>query len=114
MGNNKNDTINEDMPVILLKDKCEDDDPYVKHFAESTGIPKLDPIFVPVLEHQFVETEVEKFRKILHEKEIGKQKSSKYGGLIFTSKRAVEAFMQLVVEGVEEDTGLSDKAAQTT
>lgn len=108
MSNNKSDSLSEVMPVFLLKDKYEDDDPYVKHFAESKGIPKLEPIFVPVLEHQFIETEVEKFRDILYENQIGKQENSRYGGLIFTSRRAVEAFMQLVVEGVEEGTDVHD------
>ena len=37
--------------------------------------------------------------QLLETKQIGKESDSKYGGLIYTSQRAVEAFSKLVSEG---------------
>ena len=64
----------------------------------SNGI-QFEPVFVPVLEHQLLEEGLKVVRDALQNKQISKQSGAKYGGLIFTSQRAVEAFAKLVEEG---------------
>lgn len=84
------------IPVLLLKTKSTPNDGYLERFsADGT----FDPIFVPVLEHQFMEEGMNVFRDGLRERIFRKDESARYGGLIFTSQRAVEAFAKLVDEG---------------
>jgi uroporphyrinogen-III synthase len=52
-----------------------------------------------VLEHKFLDEGLDIVRALLRNKQIGNGPGSKYGGLIFTSQRAVEAFAKLVEEG---------------
>ncbi|ESZ97887.1 uroporphyrinogen-III synthase HemD [Sclerotinia borealis F-4128] len=59
----------------------------------------FEPVFVPVLEHKFVEDGVVEVKRFLRERDIGREEGRKYGGLIFTSQRAVELFARLVEEG---------------
>ncbi|PQE26472.1 uroporphyrinogen-III synthase protein [Rutstroemia sp. NJR-2017a BBW] len=63
---------------------------------------EFEPVFVPVLEHKFVEEGVQEVKALLKNKEVGKEEGKKYGGLIFTSQRAVELFAKLVEEGHDE------------
>ncbi|TQS35311.1 hypothetical protein Golomagni_04274 [Golovinomyces magnicellulatus] len=90
--------------IIFLKSKDEADE-YQKQFSKIEDDIKYDLIFVPVVKHKFNESELKRLRKILHERKIGKEINSKYGGLIFTSQRAVEAFALIVLEGVENGSG---------
>lgn len=96
------------IPVFLLKTKSTPNDGYEERFEEvgfnamrygGEGERGFEPVFVPVLEHRFVEEGVEVVKTLLREREIGKDEQKKYGGLIFTSQRAVELFAKLVEEG---------------
>ncbi|POS82364.1 hypothetical protein EPUL_006267 [Erysiphe pulchra] len=94
-----------EIPIIFLKSENTTDDRFQKQFSVIKNGLKFDPCFVPVIEHNFKEAELDLFRKILHKRRIGKEIGSKYGGLIFTSQRAVEAFASLVLEGIENGSG---------
>lgn len=86
-------------PILLLKTKSIPNDGYEDQFsAKKDGMP-FEPTFVPVLEHKFLDDGLNIVRDLLRKKQIGKEAGSKYGGLIFTSQRAVEAFARLVGEG---------------
>ena len=87
-------------PVLLLKTKSVPGDAYEELFLSPNGDGfDFEPSFVPVLEHRFDEHGMAQVRKALQTKSIINSESSAYGGLIFTSQRAVEAFTQLVEEG---------------
>lgn len=90
-------------PVLLLKTKSVPGDAYEELFSsppDGVGFGfGFEPSFVPVLEHRFDEHGMARVRRALQTKSIGTAESSAYGGLIFTSQRAVEAFTQLVEEG---------------
>jgi uroporphyrinogen-III synthase len=90
---------NEPVPVLLLKTKSGAGDAYEELFAEPQKGAKFEPIFVPVLEHRFEDQGMRKVQGILGNREIAREPQSSYGGLIFTSQRAVEAFAKLVNEG---------------
>ncbi|EFX00776.1 uroporphyrinogen-iii synthase [Grosmannia clavigera kw1407] len=91
-------------PVLLLKTKSSPTDAYEDHFAEMTGEHGggFDPIFVPVLEHRFDDDGVAQLRDVLVRRRIASTGEVAYGGLIFTSQRAVEAFARVVAEGEGE------------
>jgi uroporphyrinogen-III synthase len=97
---NINSPEEEKTPAFLLKTKSIPNDGYEEKFqdvkVEGNG---FEPVFVPVLEHKFVEEGVREVRALLKNTEIGKEEGKKYGGLIFTSQRAVELFAKLVEEG---------------
>ncbi len=86
-------------PILLLKTKSTPNDGYEDQFSiEKDGI-HFEPTFVPVLEHKFLDEGFDIMKDLLQKKQIGKAAGSKYGGLIFTSQRAVEAFARLVEDG---------------
>jgi hypothetical protein len=86
-------------PIFLLKTKSTPNDGYEEQFsAEKDGL-QFKPVFVPVLEHQFLEPCLDVVRELLQSKQIGRYAGKEYGGMIFTSQRAVEAFVKLVEEG---------------
>ncbi|CAP49244.1 uncharacterized protein PODANS_5_5700 [Podospora anserina S mat+] len=92
------------IPVYLLKTKSSAGDHYEEKFSTPDGNgSEYDPEFVPVLEHQFDDQGMAKVRGILKNKQIGRTEGKQYGGMIFTSQRAVEAFTKLVEEGRGED-----------
>ncbi|XXH01112.1 mitogen activated protein kinase [Hypoxylon texense] len=86
------------IPVLLLKTKSTPTDAYEDIFSTPRDTDGLDfePTFVPVLQHQFEDDGMQQFGKLLREGQISKGEDSAYGGLIFTSQRAVEAFAKLV------------------
>jgi uroporphyrinogen-III synthase len=86
-------------PILLLKTKSVPNDGYEEHFSTAKDGILLDPVFVPVLEHKFLDEGLSVVRDLLHNKHIGKDATQKYGGLIFTSQRAVEAFAALLENG---------------
>ncbi|KAL2262333.1 hypothetical protein VTK26DRAFT_1675 [Humicola hyalothermophila] len=86
-------------PVFLLKTRSVPTDAYEELLSSSPNGLAFEPSFVPVLEHQFVDEGMNKVRSLLQNKSIGTARDSAYGGLIFTSQRAVEAFAKLVEEG---------------
>jgi uroporphyrinogen-III synthase len=89
----------ESQPVLLLKTKSTPAD----HYQELFSVPRdgftFAPEFVPVLQHQFLDDGLQRFRELLQGKKISNREDAEYGGLIFTSQRAVEAFAKLVEEG---------------
>ena len=93
----------ERVPIFLLKTKSIPNDGYEEQFSTVQEGGSFEPIFVPVLEHKFLEEGLEIVKRLLQKKQIGKDCDSKYGGLIFTSQRAVEAFSKLVDEGKGAD-----------
>jgi uroporphyrinogen-III synthase len=92
-------TDGDSLPLFLLKTKSSPNDGYEEQFAAAKEGISFEPIFVPVLEHQLLEIGLTKVREFLENKSIGREATSKYGGLIFTSQRAVEAFAKVVEEG---------------
>jgi uroporphyrinogen-III synthase len=95
----KGEGAKEKTPVLLLKTKSIPNDGYEEQFDAVKERRQFQPIFVPVLEHQLLEEGLKVVRDALRNKDIGRQAGAKYGGLIFTSQRAVEAFAKLVEEG---------------
>lgn len=89
------------IPLFLLKTKSTPHDGYQERFSAVNGGLQFVPTFVPVLEHQLLEEGMSIARELLQEKKIasGKGGGIEYGGMIFTSQRAVEAFTKLVEEG---------------
>jgi len=86
-------------PVFLLKTKSTPNDGYEEQFSSTKGSLSFEPTFVPVLEHKFLDEGLNIVRDLLQNRQIGKSVGKKYGGLIFTSQRAVEAFARLVDDG---------------
>lgn len=87
------------VPVFLLKTKSATADSYEELFSEPRdGRPLFEPAFVPVLKHDFIDDGLEFARGVLRQRKIGTHENASYGGLIFTSQRAVEAFANLVAE----------------
>lgn len=88
------------VPVLLLKTKSTPGDGYEDIFSQPTqdGL-SFEPSFVPVLEHRFEEDGMAKVTSILRSRMIGRHPGAAYGGLIFTSQRAVEAFTKIVQDG---------------
>lgn len=84
---------------MLLKTKSTPIDGYEEQFSAKQDGIFFEPTFVPVLEHKFLDEGLKIVRDLLHQKQIGQQDGSRYGGLIFTSQRAVEAFARLVEQG---------------
>lgn len=96
------------IPVFLLKTRSSPTDAYEELFATATTTiaGRFEPIFVPVLEHRFDDKGVARLKDLLVHRHFandspqsGGTVSSRYGGLIFTSQRAVEAFSKVVSDG---------------
>lgn len=85
------------IPVLLLKTKSAPTDAYEDLFStpRADGL-SFEPIFVPVLQHQFKNEGMQQVRALLRERKIGRSPDCAYGGLVFTSQRAVEGFTKLV------------------
>ncbi|KAK4955077.1 uroporphyrinogen-III synthase [Elasticomyces elasticus] len=97
------------IPVYLLKTKSSPVDTYEEHF-DSLSNAKYKPIFVPVLEHMFRDDALRSLRRSAERfafaggseandaylRRATNNPAKKYGGLIFTSQRAVDAFGYIV------------------
>lgn len=88
------------IPVLLLKTKSSPGDAYEDLFSASQhdGL-SFAPEFVPVLQHTFLDAGMKQVEALLRDRRIGTGPQAEYGGLIFTSQRAVEAFVKLVQDG---------------
>ncbi|KAK8097306.1 uroporphyrinogen-III synthase [Apiospora kogelbergensis] len=86
-------------PVLLLKTRSGSTDAYHELFSTPRDGFDFEPAFVPVLQHRFDEHGLQVVRELLHSRKVGKHHDAAFGGLIFTSQRAVEAFGNLVEEG---------------
>lgn len=96
----------ESIPVLLLKTKSSPGDAYedilsASHLHVDAQI-NFKPRFVPVLQHRFEDAGMTKVAALLRNREIGAHDGASFGGMIFTSQRAVEAFSKLVVDGAGE------------
>ncbi|KFY77914.1 hypothetical protein V498_09240 [Pseudogymnoascus sp. VKM F-4517 (FW-2822)] len=89
------------IPIFLLKTKSTPHDGYAEFFsATKLEGHELAPAFVPVLEHTLLEPGLDTVRQLLRSQRINSTgDEGTYGGMIFTSQRAVEAFASLVAEG---------------
>ena len=93
------------IPVLLLKTKSMPADSYEEYFSTAP----FRPVFVPVLEHRPNAPNLEQIKTMLLDRKIGRCEGARYGGMIFTSQRAVEGFAKLVEE-IEGDASRNDQA----
>jgi uroporphyrinogen-III synthase len=89
----------ERIPIFLLKTRSTPNDGYEECFSSIRDGLNFTPTFVPVLEHQLLKDGLDTVRTLLQAQEIANGPKKQYGGMIFTSQRAVEAFTKLVDEG---------------
>lgn len=98
-------------PILLLKTRSSPNDGYDDHFSANNYIPT----FVPVLEHRFHTSNLADVRELfasgafnpetedtkstqIDTDEHAVVSSKRYGGMIFTSQRAVEGFAHMIEE----------------
>jgi uroporphyrinogen-III synthase len=91
------------IPILLLKTKSVPVDTYEEHFAALDG-SRYVPYFVPVLEHRFKQDALDQVCQRIVSGDFASTDggSPKYGALIFTSQRAVEAFIH-IIEAIRQD-----------
>ncbi|KAK5942375.1 hypothetical protein PMZ80_004938 [Knufia obscura] len=96
------------IPVLLLKTRSQPDDTYEEHFSNTTATSPdreasstytFSPHFIPVLEHTQNAPALSHLGDLLRTGELKRN----YGGMIFTSQRAVEAWAD-TVHAVENDS----------
>lgn len=100
------------LPVLFLKTRSQPTDGYDEHFSNTqvpsgTSAYSFDPSFVPVLEHTQNSKALSELSRLLRDGELKR----KYGGMVFTSQRAVEAWID-VVQQVERDHRTSGPSRQ--
>ncbi|KAH7157210.1 tetrapyrrole biosynthesis, uroporphyrinogen III synthase [Dactylonectria macrodidyma] len=100
------------IPVLLLKTRSSPGDSYEDLFSEPqiNGV-SFAPTFVPVLRHCFDDAGMTKVGGLLQDRRIGRGEQHEYGGMIFTSQRAVEAFVKLVQDGMRDAKAANDTDA---
>ncbi|KAH7154836.1 tetrapyrrole biosynthesis, uroporphyrinogen III synthase [Dactylonectria estremocensis] len=100
------------IPVLLLKTRSNPGDSYEDLFSESqnNGV-SFAPTFVPVLLHYFDDAGMTKVGGLLQDRCIGRGEHNEYGGMIFTSQRAVEAFVKLVKDRKRDAEAANDTDA---
>ncbi|KAL8653543.1 MAG: hypothetical protein Q9210_002025 [Variospora velana] len=91
------------IPVVLLKNASSGHtDPYTTHLSADPSFPNViyHPFYVPVLEHTYFTKPILTAFEPFHEESSVENATTKfpYGGLIFTSQRAVEAFAAAVAQ----------------
>jgi uroporphyrinogen-III synthase len=92
------------VPLLLLKTKSLPADGYEEFFTTFDD-RKYEPIFVPVLEHRFKHDTLDQVRRDITSGGFMSSpgvKIAKYGAMIFTSQRAVEAVTQ-VIENIRSE-----------
>ncbi|KAG5927092.1 hypothetical protein E4U42_002591 [Claviceps africana] len=97
------------VPVLLLKTKSTPSDAYEETlsshgFSRKCIHGRLHPRFVPVLRHRFDDDGIQEIQSLLLNRRISRRLDAKYGGIIFTSQRAVEAFSHVVQHGKGTDS----------
>lgn len=93
------------IPVLLLKTRSTPHDTYQEHFDAG----EFTPHFVPVLVHQQNEATLSELENLLRQSQL----KEKYGGMVFTSQRAVEAW-QGVVTRVEDNPSAATTGLERT
>ncbi|KAF2746868.1 uroporphyrinogen-III synthase-like protein [Sporormia fimetaria CBS 119925] len=87
-------------PILLLKTRSVPEDTYEDYFSAAG----YEPVFVPVLEHIIKKDAMAQVRQYIRDGAfLPAAGLPKYGGIIFTSQRAVEAFAELVAAIRKED-----------
>ncbi|KAJ4303778.1 uroporphyrinogen-III synthase [Kalmusia sp. IMI 367209] len=92
-------------PLLLLKTKSAPTDAYEEYFSAFDD-GKYEPVFVPVLEHRFKQDALSQVRQYIVNGDFASIQPGvlpKYGAMIFTSQRAVEAFAQ-IIESVRKES----------
>lgn len=97
------------IPVLLLKTRSQPHDNYEDFFAatpsQADSAVSFQPVFIPVLEHKRDQDALSSLGALLKSGEL----KERYGGMIFTSQRAVEGWADTVSriekELNEEQTG---------
>ncbi|ODA83394.1 hypothetical protein RJ55_01908 [Drechmeria coniospora] len=91
------------IPILLLKTKSTPNDSYEDLFSSSqtctTHGRSFEPRFLSVLSHTIHDDGVNRLDGLLKSRKIGYRDGCDYGGLVFTSQRAVEAFARVVERG---------------
>jgi uroporphyrinogen-III synthase len=92
--------ITKEVPVLLLKTKSTPADGYEEYFRTADD-RQYKPVFVPVLEHQFREDALQHIQDLIVANGFctsfeSAPEKKKYGGIIFTSQRAVEAVTTVI------------------
>lgn len=81
--------------ILLLKTQSTPTDAYAEYFTEQN----YTPTFIPVLEHDFNAENLQEVKHLFEAGGLGPDPARrKYGGIIFTSQRAVEGFASVVSE----------------
>ena len=100
MGTASTVTAESRVPILFLKTKSTPTDAYEDLFNQQpVDRCHFEPQFVPVLRHSFKDGGVAKVDAALRGREISNKVGAAYGGMIFTSQRAVEAFAAIVEKG---------------
>ncbi|PWY64912.1 tetrapyrrole biosynthesis, uroporphyrinogen III synthase, partial [Aspergillus eucalypticola CBS 122712] len=95
-------------PIILLKTKSTPHDNYSDYFHHPTS--NYTPTFIPVLSHNFHTERLRSIRELFTSGQLlpsQKKNDRKYGGLIFTSQRAVEGFGRVLAELDDDSSALN-------
>jgi hypothetical protein len=97
------------VPVLLLKTRSTPIDTYDEYFSNEP----FAPTFVPVLEHRPNMQNLELVRSLLLDGKLGREHNAKYGGIIFTSQRAVEGFAKAVDQAEADSSRLRSPVKST-
>ncbi|PYI21380.1 tetrapyrrole biosynthesis, uroporphyrinogen III synthase [Aspergillus violaceofuscus CBS 115571] len=90
-------------PILLLKTRSTPHDGYDDFFTSQN----YNPAFIPVLEHHFHRPNLQRVHDLLVSGGFSAgHPAQQYGGIIFTSQRAVEGFAQ-VLEGIDDPKELT-------
>jgi uroporphyrinogen-III synthase len=100
------------VPVLLLKTPSQPTDRY-HECLEALDDGKYQPVFIPVLQHEILPDAISQLESLLASgafDSTSTDNSKRYGGIIFTSQRAVEAFGQVIkaLESRGSSSGLGD------
>lgn len=104
------------VPVLLLKTRSAPNDAYHELLSAPPPPPpahlrrrRLDPCFVPVLSHRLDDAGAARLRDLLRRRRVGRRQGCAYGGLVFTSQRAVEA-LAAVVRDADDGTSCASSS----
>lgn len=111
------------IPILLLKTKSQPHDAYEEYFSSAidnanqtsydlgnANQTSYDPEFVPVLEHRPHAENLGVLEELLRKGTL----RQKYGGMIFTSQRAVEGWagvVKRVEQSITQDGGIGSQAS---
>ena len=105
------------IPLLLLKTQSTPTDGYEEYFSTFDN-GRYEPVFVPVLEHRFTEDSLTQVRARIIDGGFTVKPNAglkKYGAIIFTSQRAVEAFAKVVEDiRMQFQLGLEELLPATT